>query len=692
MRKSPWLERYSGSRTLADRASRIREIERYETESIRTGERADEPIVVSHVNAMALHSELFHPATDAMWLDKMRGDVDTPRLELVEWFRKVCDTAASITIVDPYFDSWGLELVARLEQLNLDVTVLSSENVRRGDASALQRLKSHVSQFNSLLHRGFCLCIVPDGKIHDRYLLIEKRNGDRLGYHFSNSFQHATQNYPLLITPIPRGVLESVWTYTETCESDAKAAISPSDVEGSIPRASTDVGPPGSFVKALEDFRASTVDEIGRRWEHLSEHLARTPADAEQTEAVRDAIREVGPSRLVSALAELPLEDDTRMGDREGRAQNAVRWTRMDFREAIENDRIERLGFEPSRSPWWLAYAAEFLAKYFPRAFKEWVDAEVDTAGSEDAANCPRKIVLYRLRQEMIRSTNIEWAALCPDRPNTRALITLLLDSDYAAIRALAAISSLQPSEDVDAEVLAEVRKLDATESIAAHEWLISKVLQEHAQNNEDEKIPEILTLASESLLFHGLSDAELQAIVERLASKVTGSVYHLIDEHLIAKTRKTGEDTVELHAVWVRMFSTRIGDEGRFMGWQDARLTELSAWYVAKLPAPRTATPLAEIRREIARCSRVLKRQFPRSGNYSGWTEARERVRWIQAFARAAVLNAVEDPETEHTIEGILEDARAALGRECDVEPAGYVSDLDMFSSAVREAYSKRD
>ncbi|TOD77377.1 hypothetical protein CGJ56_24305, partial [Vibrio parahaemolyticus] len=49
---------------------------------------------------------------------------------------------------------------------------------------------------------------VRDGSLHDRYILVTDGYGLPVkGYHLSNSFQSANENFPLLITPIPTDVL-----------------------------------------------------------------------------------------------------------------------------------------------------------------------------------------------------------------------------------------------------------------------------------------------------------------------------------------------------------------------------------------------------------------------------------------------------------------------------------------------------
>ncbi|ESJ72100.1 hypothetical protein CFSAN001081_04288, partial [Salmonella enterica subsp. enterica serovar London str. CFSAN001081] len=55
---------------------------------------------------------------------------------------------------------------------------------------------------------------MKEGRLHDRYILIMRRNGLPVtGFNLSNSFQKAAENHPLLITPIPSDVLLQVEEY-----------------------------------------------------------------------------------------------------------------------------------------------------------------------------------------------------------------------------------------------------------------------------------------------------------------------------------------------------------------------------------------------------------------------------------------------------------------------------------------------
>jgi hypothetical protein len=66
---------------------------------------------------------------------------------------------------------------------------------------------------------------------HDRYVLVYGAEAElRSGYNLSNSFQGATKNTPLLITPIPPDVLDDVGAYVAQLQAAVQDAVGPATV------------------------------------------------------------------------------------------------------------------------------------------------------------------------------------------------------------------------------------------------------------------------------------------------------------------------------------------------------------------------------------------------------------------------------------------------------------------------------
>lgn len=154
-----------------------------------------------------------------------------------KWLQSLTDDASisKVLIVDPYFDESGItEVIARVGAAQAEYVVLANTQANSQypkDPSQLRepqratRLKDacNIENINLLLSRlKFRLLDLrsatekKDQLFHDRYILLFDNQGKvKTGYHLSNSIQGATQDHPLLITPIPSDVLSAVEVYVQ---------------------------------------------------------------------------------------------------------------------------------------------------------------------------------------------------------------------------------------------------------------------------------------------------------------------------------------------------------------------------------------------------------------------------------------------------------------------------------------------
>ncbi len=168
-------------------------------------------------------------------------------LGFVEWFQELTDdpSVTALLLVDPYFAAAGVtEILARSRATQIEYVVLTTcrlpsnddeeaqdvqsfcagdtADVRRqaaipGSASssrALQIERACILSSAVLYPLKFTILDLGGAQVHDRYILTFSGNQVRTGYHLSNSIQNATKNYPLLVTPIPSDVIESIASYT----------------------------------------------------------------------------------------------------------------------------------------------------------------------------------------------------------------------------------------------------------------------------------------------------------------------------------------------------------------------------------------------------------------------------------------------------------------------------------------------
>jgi len=151
------------------------------------------------------------------------------RLQFVEWFKEIVEKhhQQHITIFDPYFEDAGMGLLTHHISSMSSWTVFRTipkpvdpDKLRRRKSDnkvndGLTNLLANCNHYKKRLKENkFLLYGMKEGSLHDRYILINGQNGLPIeGFHLSNSFQKAAENYPLLITPIPTDVLYKVNQY-----------------------------------------------------------------------------------------------------------------------------------------------------------------------------------------------------------------------------------------------------------------------------------------------------------------------------------------------------------------------------------------------------------------------------------------------------------------------------------------------
>jgi len=195
----------------------------------RIGGRESDPWVPINRDLTSLFARLHPSKSDGCFFQRWgQGDGDG-RLQLVEWFRVLLAKYQQhqLVIFDPYFEDAGLGLMLLCAAPNVEYIVFTSllKPSKKSEESPDETDKSTPDRINNLLasceHNRQLLQRIKlriyglkEGRLHDRYILI--MGADRLpiaGFHLSNSFQKAAENYPLLITPIPADVLLKVEHY-----------------------------------------------------------------------------------------------------------------------------------------------------------------------------------------------------------------------------------------------------------------------------------------------------------------------------------------------------------------------------------------------------------------------------------------------------------------------------------------------
>lgn len=247
---SPFLEKIESSAThLKEKVNKAKEINKSSYQQTSIGGYKVDPWVNKDYDFNSLVASLTPEKSEAAFFPKgwNAQSGEHGALAFLEWFKKVCDQASNVIIQDPYFDTIGLEFLARTSNSDTSFTIITCTQTQSNDddkpkkKSILLRLKkffvreknekpsipNRASRIMSLMNNVSEIFEPIKLKIydyrsktgneknllHDRYIIIYQNSGAK-GFHLSNSIQNATQNHPLLITPIPQDILKNIEDYS----------------------------------------------------------------------------------------------------------------------------------------------------------------------------------------------------------------------------------------------------------------------------------------------------------------------------------------------------------------------------------------------------------------------------------------------------------------------------------------------
>ena len=206
----------------------------------RVGERAADPWVPANRDLVCLFARLHPPKSEGRFFLRWGQGDGEGRLQFVEWFKVLLAKYQQhqVVIFDPYFDAAGLGLLLLCAAPTADYIVFTSlpKLSKEGEATPGESDKPTRSRINNLVanceHNRQLLNRIKlriyglkEGRLHDRYILVMGPDGLPVaGFNLSNSLQQATENYPLLVTPIPADVLLQVEQYKSELVQEAQAA------------------------------------------------------------------------------------------------------------------------------------------------------------------------------------------------------------------------------------------------------------------------------------------------------------------------------------------------------------------------------------------------------------------------------------------------------------------------------------
>lgn len=248
----------------------------------RVGGREADPWVPSNRDLSSLFARLHPPKSEGRFFLRWGQSDGEGRLQFVEWFKSMLAKYPQhqIVIFDPYFEDAGLGLLLLSAELNSEFIIFRSlpkshktddvvqKEFDKSESSGVDNLVANCENNRSRLRRiKLRIYGLKYGRLHDRYILIV--GPDRLpvaGFNLSNSFQKATENYPLLVTPIPADVLLKVEQYKSELVREAEAGRSDDEAEQASMRLlfdSTEPADAPSRPQRYEPFRFFEKPQAG---------------------------------------------------------------------------------------------------------------------------------------------------------------------------------------------------------------------------------------------------------------------------------------------------------------------------------------------------------------------------------------------------------------------------------------------
>ena len=237
--KSDWLNQI-GMSSKVD-IKEYEKISRASYQQTTTGNHFGDPWVDNNRSVQGLVERLNPAKSDSEFFPK-GWDSDSHEhgaISFLAWFQKNMGSAGTVIIQDPFFDTVGLEFLARTTNSQTKFFVVTSTQIHslddentanaksesspKTEPNRARRLKAILNKYPTLfgsinlrIHdiRGLKSQSKQD-VIHDRYILVYENQELKKGFHLSNSLQGATRKHPLLITVIPLDVLKKVETHLQ---------------------------------------------------------------------------------------------------------------------------------------------------------------------------------------------------------------------------------------------------------------------------------------------------------------------------------------------------------------------------------------------------------------------------------------------------------------------------------------------
>ncbi|MCM3718099.1 VPA1262 family protein [Fictibacillus phosphorivorans] len=305
------IQEWKNSKKIKDRVHQYEKIKQTNYQHSSTAGYVHDPWTPSSIEINNYVKRLFPTKSKGRFFPKGWGDDGPSVLSFAEWFKSITNNTdrVKVTIVDPYFDTVGLELIAHSPTTNNSFEVITCTQLKSHDDNLAintdaqtndseperaTRIKKGCENLRLFLSRLQLKVLDIRGNqrgkssyFHDRYLLIYDSSGNvSEGYHLSNSLQAATKFDPLLVTPIPTDILIEVASYVNVLRNAQPPIINHASAVQIYPKKVVNNADSGQSVIKSKD------DELIKRLSKTSLFFAELLQDSDIASADFESIKQ----------------------------------------------------------------------------------------------------------------------------------------------------------------------------------------------------------------------------------------------------------------------------------------------------------------------------------------------------------------------------------------------------------------
>lgn len=723
------LQELKNSQKVKNRVQHYEKVKQTSYQQSKIGGYIHDPWIPSSREINDYVKRLFPSKSKGEFFQKGWGAEGPSVLSFAEWFQSLTNNTDNklITIVDPYFDTVGIELIAHSSTTNTSFEVITCTQVKSNNdnvetkvseidpqkknyeperAIRIKKACDHLRLILSRLQLNIWdLRSNQNGKssyFHDRYFLIYDSIGNvSEGYHLSNSLQAATKFDPLLVTPIPIDILEEVASYVDALRNaqspiinnassiliypkmevnnDASLNIVESNNDNDllkritktnvffaellqdselaskdfeyIKRKLLDVGLISSdnfhFVaeeelvdEALYAFSETLVEKEDKLFSILWESFSFWLANVVDSEKYLFKVCDYAGNNLVNRISSYLLNPsglniETINEAKELEVLKKIHFMYSNFNESLYDAHLLLDGHYANRllGQYHLRYATKAIIYLQPSQTVNILEA------------------LY-VNKEQQKRQNIVVAAYLLDELiihllfySDHDLILPLLLSNVPSLRALGSQAKWFHIKDITKDPTLSVydlTELDKTERIFAYsEWIYHLRVNANRKGNESLEIKNVRISLYELIRVNwndNLSKCEKKAILHRLCGPSAGSwatdIYLDLMLYLV-QDKKISNDKAILF--WVNLLLEKIeGSKNKNVSFNaptDSSLTELCASILPNLSEESWNSIVKQIRKQINKCNREIRRSFEKSINFRNWNNTKKQGLWIKTF-----------------------------------------------------------